>query len=95
MSGLLFLTSKLKGLVPASYDLLPSVEHRFCVMHLHANFKTAGYRSKAYKDLLWNAATSSNVPYFKFTMGKMKETYETVFKWFNDKPTAPLVKILF
>lgn len=66
--------------------MLPNVEHRFCVMHLHDNFKTTGYRFKAYKDLLYETSTSSNVPYFEATMGKMKETDDAEFKWFNDKP---------
>jgi hypothetical protein len=33
--------------------LMPDVEHKLCVRHLHANFKKKGYKGKAYKDALW------------------------------------------
>jgi len=31
---------------------LPHVEHRFRVCHLHSNFKSKGYKGKAFKDEL-------------------------------------------
>jgi hypothetical protein len=42
-----------QGLGDAIDKLLPHAKHMFCVWHLHANFKTRGYKGKAFKDELW------------------------------------------
>jgi hypothetical protein len=34
---------------------MPCHKHRLCVRHLHANFKSHGYKGKAFKDALWSA----------------------------------------
>ncbi|KAL0344327.1 UNVERIFIED_CONTAM: hypothetical protein Sangu_1320100 [Sesamum angustifolium] len=47
---------KQKGLIPAVETVLPTIEHRFCVRHLHNNFKNAGFRGQALKFALWKAA---------------------------------------
>ena len=44
-----FISDKQKGLFPAFEYVLPYVHHRFCVMHLHANFKRDGYKGNAWK----------------------------------------------
>ena len=82
------ISDKQKGLVPASFELLPKAEHRFCVMHLHANFKTAGYNGNVYKEMLWNAAMSINVPHFVSAMKKLKDYKLAAYEWFEDKPPA-------
>jgi hypothetical protein len=48
---------------------MPGLEHRFCVRHLHANFKSKGYKSKAFKDALWGAAQAANVLNFQASHG--------------------------
>ncbi|KAL0402558.1 UNVERIFIED_CONTAM: hypothetical protein Slati_4285700 [Sesamum latifolium] len=37
-------------------EIFPGSDHRYCVRHLHNNFKVAGFRGLAYKNALWNAA---------------------------------------
>jgi hypothetical protein len=53
------------GLLNAMEDLMPSLEHRFCIRHLHANFKKHGYKGKAYKDVLYSASRIANELQFK------------------------------
>ena len=89
------ISDKQKGLVPASFELLPRTEHKFCVMHIYANFKTVGYTGKVYKEMLWNAAMSSNVPHFVNAMKEMKDYKEYAYKWFKDKPPTYLSRSHF
>lgn len=43
---------------------MSGVEHRLCVRHLYANFKSKGYTSKVYKDVLWGAVRAANETQF-------------------------------
>ncbi|KAL0367542.1 UNVERIFIED_CONTAM: hypothetical protein Sradi_3644300 [Sesamum radiatum] len=47
-----FMSDKQKGLLPAFESILPLVENRFCVRHLHGNMKRAGFTELAYKKAL-------------------------------------------
>jgi hypothetical protein len=49
-----------QGLLDVLEDLMPGLEHRFCVKHLHANFKSKEYKGKAFKDNFWGAARAVN-----------------------------------
>jgi hypothetical protein len=62
----------MQGLGDAVEYLLPYAEHRFCVRHLHANFKAKGYKGKAFKDELWAAARASNPTVFDKHMTTIK-----------------------
>jgi hypothetical protein len=42
----------IQGLLDALEDLMPGLEHRFCVTHLHANFKGKGFKGNEFKDAL-------------------------------------------
>jgi len=55
----------IQGLLNALDDLMPGIEHRFCVRHLHANFKAKGFKGKEFKDALWGAARAPNEIQFK------------------------------
>jgi hypothetical protein len=39
----------IQGLLDALEDLMPGLEHRFCVRHLHANFKGMEFKGKEFK----------------------------------------------
>jgi hypothetical protein len=41
-------------------ELMPGLEHKYCVKHLHANLKMKGFKGKEYKDALWGAAKAPN-----------------------------------
>ena len=56
-----FISDKQKCLDSTCEAVLPHVHYRLCALHLHANFKPACYRGKAFKDLFWNAATATNI----------------------------------
>ncbi|KAL0413844.1 UNVERIFIED_CONTAM: hypothetical protein Sradi_1586100 [Sesamum radiatum] len=47
-----FMSDKQKGLMQAFEEVFPGSDHRFCVRHLHNNFKQAGFRGLAYKNAL-------------------------------------------
>ncbi|KAK4382841.1 hypothetical protein Sango_2834600 [Sesamum angolense] len=80
-----FMSDKQKRLVGALQELFPNVEHRFCVRHLHSNFKNYGFRGLAFKNILWKAARATTVNEFTRRMQEMKELDECAFAWFNDK----------
>jgi len=72
------------GLGPAVDHLLPHVEHRFCVRHLHANFKSKGYKGKAFKDELWGAARASNAMIFQHHMKVIQGMDAGAYRYLND-----------
>ncbi|KAL0394980.1 UNVERIFIED_CONTAM: hypothetical protein Slati_4464200 [Sesamum latifolium] len=63
-----FISDKQKGLLPAFEKVLPGVENRFCVRHLHGNMKTAGFKGLGYKKALWFAAKTTTVTQFQKAM---------------------------
>ncbi|GAA0155538.1 hypothetical protein LIER_38109 [Lithospermum erythrorhizon] len=67
-----FMSDKQKGLIEAFKNVLPNVDHRFYVRHLHENFKRAGFKETTYMDALWSAVTSTTTQYYEDAMDKMK-----------------------
>ena len=45
-----------QGLIEVFKKLKPNANHRFCVRHMHANFKNNGHTGKILKDRVWNVA---------------------------------------
>ncbi|KAL0370942.1 UNVERIFIED_CONTAM: hypothetical protein Sangu_0412300 [Sesamum angustifolium] len=82
------MSDKQKGLIQAFEEVFPGCDHRFCVRHLHNNFKNAGYRGLAFKTALWNAARACTVGEWKMRMQEMKKISESAHDWFNDKPAV-------
>jgi len=62
----------IQGLFDALEDLMPSLEHRFCVRHLHANFKGKRFKGKEFKDALWGAARAPNEIQFKYYLSVIR-----------------------
>ncbi|KAF7146254.1 hypothetical protein RHSIM_Rhsim04G0159500 [Rhododendron simsii] len=75
------ISDKQKGLMNAIKDLLPCVEHRHCVRHLHSNMKRAGSTGQAVKDRLWNLARAIYVGRFSKLMEEFKQEDGAAFKW--------------
>ncbi|KAI8535441.1 hypothetical protein RHMOL_Rhmol10G0174400 [Rhododendron molle] len=75
------ISDKQKGLMNAIRDLLPCVEHRHCVRHLHSNMKRAGYTGQAIKDRLWNLARATYMGRFSTLMEECKKEDGAAFKW--------------
>nr|GEZ16703.1 transposase, mutator type [Tanacetum cinerariifolium] len=55
-----FISDRQKGIISAIKNVYPSAEHRYCLRHIHENMKQ-GWCGQAYKDLLWRAASATNV----------------------------------
>ncbi|KAH1046361.1 hypothetical protein J1N35_037145, partial [Gossypium stocksii] len=73
------------GLLKAIYMLFPNAETRYCVRHLHANFKKAGFRTKELKDLLWKATRVSTLRDFEDVMVELKNTNQHAYDWLKEK----------
>ncbi|KAG8363831.1 hypothetical protein BUALT_Bualt19G0063100 [Buddleja alternifolia] len=82
----MFMSDKQKGLIIAFQQVFPNSDHRFCVRHLHSNFKTAGLRGLAFKDALWKTAMATTLNEFERKMDEMRALNEETTEWFNDKP---------
>jgi hypothetical protein len=74
----------LQGFGNAVEHLLPYAEHRFCVRHLHANFKGKGFKGKAFKDELWAAAWASSATVFKHHMKVIESMDALAYKYLDD-----------
>ena len=48
-------------------ELFSNSEHRYCVRHIHTNFRKI-YRGKALKDQLWNYAKATSLPAYEKAM---------------------------
>jgi hypothetical protein len=62
---------------------MPDHEHRFCVRHLHANFKGKGFKGKALKDALWAVARAPNEAHFKSYMEVIKGMHVEAFDYLD------------
>ncbi|KAL0285096.1 UNVERIFIED_CONTAM: hypothetical protein Sangu_2795100 [Sesamum angustifolium] len=83
-----FMSDKQKGLIQALDEVLLGSEYKFCVRHLHNNFKLAGFRGLAYKTALWAVAKACTVGEWKMKIVELKAMSHAAFDWFNDKPTT-------
>jgi hypothetical protein len=61
-----------QGLIKDLEEMMPSLKHRYCVKHLHANLKREGFKAKEYKDALWGAARAPNKIQFKYYLEVIK-----------------------
>ncbi|XP_031130637.1 uncharacterized protein LOC116032282 [Ipomoea triloba] len=84
-AGICFISDKQKGLVPAFVDVLPAVEHKFCVRHLHANMKVAGFQGKALKDALWACARATTLNSYNECLRKLRALDEDAYQWLGGK----------
>ncbi|GAA0151793.1 hypothetical protein LIER_37356 [Lithospermum erythrorhizon] len=80
-----FMSHKQKGLIEAFKTVLSRVDHRFCVRHLHENFKRVGFRAQTFKDVLWATAASTTTQWFKEAMETIKALDESAFLWLEDE----------
>ncbi|KAG8380434.1 hypothetical protein BUALT_Bualt06G0014900 [Buddleja alternifolia] len=76
---------ELKGLLPALHEILPMVEHRYCVRHMHNNFKKY-HPGLGLKDKLWNLAKATSVAQFSWQMDLLKKVDEGAHQWLSEVP---------
>ncbi|XP_012846546.1 PREDICTED: uncharacterized protein LOC105966532 [Erythranthe guttata] len=70
--GWVFISDRQKGLVETINELMPGVEHRFCLRHMYANFKQK-YKGKELKDMFWKASSTANMNDWKCAMEDIKK----------------------
>ncbi|KAK9267728.1 hypothetical protein L1049_010161 [Liquidambar formosana] len=78
--GWTFISDRQKGLVPNFDAVLPRADHRFCIRHMYANFKTE-FKGKALKDLMWKATSAYTVQEFTQAMETIKKKSEPAYNW--------------
>ncbi|KAK3440773.1 hypothetical protein EUGRSUZ_B01037 [Eucalyptus grandis] len=89
-----FLCDKQKGLVQALANLMPEVEHRFCLRHLYENFKLH-HRGVELKKLLWKAAMATRVCDFDLAMEELKAINKKAYEWLSQRPPVQWSKSYF
>ncbi|WOK95388.1 hypothetical protein Cni_G04095 [Canna indica] len=60
---------------------------RFCVRHLHDNFKKVGYKGRTLKDLVWNAARAYTLAKHNRYMKESEKEEPKVFEWLKKLET--------
>ncbi|XP_023739032.1 uncharacterized protein LOC111887041 [Lactuca sativa] len=70
--GVCVISDQHKGLVEASKDIRPYVEHRQCARHIYANFRKV-YSGVQFRNMFWAAAKSNIEGDFKFNMERIRE----------------------
>ncbi|KAK9054930.1 hypothetical protein SSX86_026009 [Deinandra increscens subsp. villosa] len=84
-SNFTFVSDRQKGLLPAMAKVFPSAEHRFCLRHIHENFKQT-FKGQLYKDIIWKLATSTTVVKFKNGMEELKKLNPDAHQWLSNIP---------
>ncbi|KAL0396236.1 UNVERIFIED_CONTAM: hypothetical protein Scaly_0072000 [Sesamum calycinum] len=92
---LLTAVDKQKGLLPAFDKVLPGVENRFCLRHLHDNMKTAGFKGLGYKKAVWFVAKTTTVSQFQKAMQDIADLDVRCLEWLQDKPASQWSKSHF
>ncbi|GKA36515.1 hypothetical protein Tco_0723006 [Tanacetum coccineum] len=73
------------GIISAIKTVFRSVEHRYCLRHIHENMKQ-GWCGQAYKDLLWRTASTTSVKEFEKCMLEIKKMNPKEHEWLNKIP---------
>ncbi|XP_072073975.1 uncharacterized protein [Arachis hypogaea] len=81
-----FMFDQQKGLVPTFEELLPGVDHRFCVRHLYANFKKR-YPGIQLKIMMWNAAKATYLQEWEKRMSEIQKVDQGAYNYLMEIPT--------
>nr|GEW95737.1 hypothetical protein [Tanacetum cinerariifolium] len=74
----------MQGIILAIKTVYPCAKHKYCLRHIHENIKQ-GLCRQAYKDLLWIAASATNVRDFEKWRAKSDLLLNNICKVFNGK----------
>lgn len=58
-------------------------EHRYCVWHVHTNFK-GKFGGRSRKEKLWTSNRASNVESFETVINRVKKKNEGGWKWLTE-----------
>ncbi|WOK98067.1 hypothetical protein Cni_G06777 [Canna indica] len=81
-----FMSDQQKGLIEVFKEIMPGVDHQFCVRHLH-NFKNVGYKGKTLKDLMWNSARANTLAEHNLHMKEIEKLEVVEFQWLKKLKT--------
>ncbi|XP_072080973.1 uncharacterized protein [Arachis hypogaea] len=81
-----FMSDQQKGLVSTFEELLPGVDHRFCVRHLYANFKKR-YPGIQLKIMMWNAAKTTYLQEWERRMSEIQKVDQGAYNCLMEIPT--------
>lgn len=65
------------------YELLPNVQHRHCVRHLHNNFKR-DHPGLVLKQKMWKVAKATYIEKYQALMGSLREENEGAYTWLSN-----------
>ncbi|XP_062074277.1 uncharacterized protein LOC133778393 [Humulus lupulus] len=88
------LSDRQKGLEKALEKLFEGAEIRFCVRHLHANFKK-DYPGLLLKQMLWAAARATTKEEWRRRMYDFKQISEPAYTWLSNKAPTELTESHF
>nr|KAJ0196279.1 hypothetical protein LSAT_V11C700355580 [Lactuca sativa] len=94
MSNFTFVSDRQKGLLQAVRQLFPCAEHRLCLRHIHENMKKQ-WRTKEYKDHLWDCTTATTVPEFNHYMHQLSLYDNSAYEWLKSIPPQHWAKSHF
>ncbi|GKA56415.1 heat stress transcription factor B-4-like protein [Tanacetum coccineum] len=82
------------GIYPLVYALVEAEKHKYCLRYIHENMKQ-GWCGQAYKDLLWRAASATNVRDFEKYMLELKTMNPKAHERLNKIPAEHLARSHF
>ena len=68
--------------MPAIVELSPHSEHRYCVRHIHTNFRKT-FRGKALKDQLWMCARATHPSAYERALENLKVMSLCAFEYMS------------
>ncbi|KAH0737559.1 hypothetical protein KY290_036264 [Solanum tuberosum] len=90
-----FMSDKQKGLIEAFNDILPFVAYRFCVRHLHRDFKRVEFGGNTLRNALWKVATATTLRWFDERMVEIFDLDPEAAIWLRDKSPSEWSKSHF
>ncbi|KAL0434697.1 UNVERIFIED_CONTAM: hypothetical protein Sradi_0177600 [Sesamum radiatum] len=87
-----FISDKQKGLLLAFEKVLPAVENKFYVRHLHGNMKTAGFKGLGYKKALWKTTKTTTISQFQKAIQDIADLDVRSVQWLQDKPASCILE---
>ncbi|GJX90059.1 hypothetical protein Tco_0343385 [Tanacetum coccineum] len=92
-SNFTFISDRQKGIVPTIKTVFPYAEHIYCLRHIHENIKQ-GWCGQAYRDMLWRAASPTNVKEFEKCRAKFDFLLNNICEVFNGKIVGSRNKLM-
>ncbi|XP_057478210.1 uncharacterized protein LOC130765725 [Actinidia eriantha] len=92
--GWCFISDRKKGLTQTFEEVVPGVEHRYCIRHMHANFSKL-FKRKEYKNLMWGAAAAYTVQKFEQRLEEIKTVNKDAYNWLLRESPSNWARCMF